>query len=562
MEKLNKAKRQNKNKKIPSMAKKAQGLNKHKDPIAEINSALFRKVVDSISDLLIVIDPRDYSIVTANKKYLDKEGISLKDIRGKKCYEITHKKNSPCLPPEDKCPMLETIKTRRTARAEHIHYGKNNEAYYSEVITYPILDDNGRMDKILHLSRDITEQRRREEENKRYVERLRELTLRDPHTWIYNYRYLMERLPSEIDLCKRHILPLSVLLIDIDYFKSINDVYGHQAGDMLLLDFVNFIKAFLRRSDVLTRYGGEEFIVVMPQTNKREALHVSERLIANVGANVFKVDSNSIKIKVSVGIAEFSLNSQDKLDTAKGLLDAADKAVQRAKDSGGNKAVVFSPLYKDAARKVARHDYKDEVEVLKRKLVKLSQRVDQAVLESMYAFSKSLEARDYYTAEHADKMIAIAFSIGKELGLDSKALDNLEKAAVLHDIGKIGISDAILRKKGKLTPEEYKIIQAHPQIGAEIIRAVHFLKDVVPIVLHHHERFDGTGYPSGLKNGEIPLNARIISIADAYQALTSDRPYRKAYTKDEALKILKDEAGTHFEKSIVNALIKIERGNK
>jgi len=202
------------------------------------------------------------------------------------------------------------------------------------------------------------------------------------------------------------------------------------------------------------------------------------------------------------------------------------------------------------------------VDVLKRKISKLGQRVDQAVLESMYAFSKSLEARDYYTAEHADRMISIAVALGKKLGLSKQSLNNLEKSAVLHDIGKIGISDVILRKKGKLSPEEYKIIKTHPQIGAEIIRAVHFLKDVVPIVLHHHERLDGLGYPSGLKNGEIPLSARIIAIADAYQALTSDRPYRKAYSKKKALEILQKEAGLHFDKKIVDALIEIEKRKK
>ena len=126
-------------------------------------------------------------------------------------------------------------------------------------------------------------------------------------------------------------------------------------------------------------------------------------------------------------------------------------------------------------------------------------------------------------------------------------------------MGKIGISDAILLKKGKLTPEEYETIKMHPKVGAEIIRSIHFLKDVVPIVLHHHEKWDGTGYPSGLKGKEIPLLARIVGIADAYQALASDRPYRKAYSKKEALNILKKEAGTHFDKDLVNILIKLER---
>ncbi|PIQ89344.1 MAG: hypothetical protein COV72_03595 [Candidatus Omnitrophica bacterium CG11_big_fil_rev_8_21_14_0_20_42_13] len=526
----------------------------------ELDSSLFNAILDSISDILIVINPKDYSIIAANRGYRRKEGLLTKDIRGKKCYEITHHKNSPCLPPKDKCPMLETLKTRRVARAEHVHYDKNGNTYYSEIITHPIFDKNGTIKAVVHLSRDITDIKRRQEETKKTMQRLQALALRDPHTGLYNYRYLMDRLSTEIEFSSRHSLSLSLIIIDIDYFKSINDAYGHAAGDRVLVEFSSFLKALLRRTDILTRYGGEEFVVIMPQTNKRDALSIANRLIAQINKQIFKVASSFIKIKVSIGIADFSVSNN--LVTTKAIFDAADKALQRAKDAGGNRAAVFSELYRGKKAKTVSDDYKEDVDVLKRKISKLGQRVDQAVLESMYAFSKSLEARDYYTAEHADRMISIAVALGKKLGLSKQSLNNLEKSAVLHDIGKIGISDVILRKKGKLSPEEYKIIKTHPQIGAEIIRAVHFLKDVVPIVLHHHERLDGLGYPSGLKNGEIPLSARIIAIADAYQALTSDRPYRKAYSKKKALEILQKEAGLHFDKKIVDALIEIEKRKK
>ncbi|HDZ77604.1 MAG TPA: diguanylate cyclase [Candidatus Omnitrophica bacterium] len=560
-------KKQTKNKKVKQCKKKtslaangygfAINAGKSNELDMELDRALFRDIIDVISDILIVIDPCDYSILTANKKYLQKEGFSLKDIRGKKCYEITHKRSSPCMPPKDTCPMQETIKTGEVARAEHTHYDGKGKPYFSEVITYPVFDSRKKIKAIVHISRDITESRKIEDESRRYMQRLKELTLRDPHTGLYNYRYLMDRLSAEIELCKRHYFSLSLLIIDIDYFKSINDVYGHQIGDRVLLELSGFIKNLLRKSDTLTRYGGEEFVVVMPQATKRNALNTANRIIEQVNKHIFKIGNVSIKIRVSIGISEFSRES--KLTETKEIFDAADKALQRAKETGGNRTAVFSALYKDKKKRSGKINYKEEVEILKRKITKLGQRVDQAVLESMYAFSKSLEARDYYTAEHADRMIAIASDIGKKIGLNKNILDNLEKAAVLHDIGKIGISDEILRKKGKLTPEEYKIIKTHPQIGAEIIRAVHFLKDVVPIVLHHHERLDGMGYPSHLKNGEIPLCARIIAIADAYQALTSDRPYRKAFSKKKAFQILKEEAGAHFDKKIVDTLIRIEK---
>lgn len=197
-----------------------------------------------------------------------------------------------------------------------------------------------------------------------------------------------------------------------------------------------------------------------------------------------------------------------------------------------------------------------EINDLKRKLKRAGKKLDVALLEFIYAFSKAIEARDYYTGKHAEKMIDIVRRIGLELGLAKKDIANLEHAAVLHDLGKIGIDDKILRKKGRLTKKEYREIKKHPRIGADIIRSIHFLKDVVPLILYHHERYDGKGYASGLKGKNIPIGARVLAIADVYQALISDRPYRKAYTKREALDIIKKASGTQFDPAIVRALLK------
>lgn len=197
-----------------------------------------------------------------------------------------------------------------------------------------------------------------------------------------------------------------------------------------------------------------------------------------------------------------------------------------------------------------------EINDLRTKLKKSGKKLDQALLEFIYAFSKAIEARDYYTGKHAEKMIDIVRGIGSQLGLAKKDIANLEHAAVLHDLGKIGIDDKILRKKGRLTKREYNEIKKHPRIGAEIIRSIHFLKDVVPLILYHHERYDGKGYTSGLKGENIPIGARILAIADVYQALISDRPYRRAYTKPKALEMIKKASGTQFDPAIVKALLK------
>ncbi len=526
----------------------------------KINNLDHLDIFNSLPDRALLINPKDYTIVDANKTLLKKEGLSREDVIGRKCYEVTHKRFSPCKGTFGKCPLREALKTHRTATSEHIHYDKNNNPYYVDVITSFTKGLSGKKELILHICRasPLIKNFNKviSEKSKRYITQLKNLAIKDPLTGVYNYRYLMERLPAEVYRSKRYNYPFSLALLDIDYFKSINDVYGHRIGDRLLTEFANFIRNSLRQSDVLARHGGGEFAVLMTHTDKLGAQYLANRIITQLSSHIFKIERAEIKLKMGMGIA--TLSSDENCNTHDKLLSAADKALQRAKDSGSNVVVTYSDLYKDKKEATHKISPYEEVNVLKRKISRLSERIDRVALESMYAFSKSMEARDNYTAEHAEEMVGLVLKIGKEIGLSQKLLNNLERGATLHDIGKIGISDAILRKEAKLTPEEYETIKMHPKIGAEIIRAIHFLKDVVPIVLHHHERWDGKGYPSGLKEREIPLLARIVGIADTYQALISDRPYRKAYSKKEALEILKKEAGTHFDKDLVEILIRLE----
>jgi len=543
--------------------KKMNGKNKDNK---EINKTIYRAIFNNIPDMVCLIDPKDYTIVEANAAYIKKHGISKRDIIGRKCYEVTHKRFSPCRGHLEECPLRKTLTTHKTVNSEHIHYDKDNNPYYVEIVTAFVKDFSGKRGLILHVARQgpLTKKfdKIMDQKGKGYFKQLKDLAMKDPLTDVYNYRYLMERLPTEIYRAKRYEYPFSLSILDIDYFKSINDAYGHTIGDKVLMEFTSFVKKTLRMSDILARYGGEEFLILMPHADRLDAQQASNRLIDKLSAHVFRIDGLRIKLKVSAGIATFS--QEPECDSYNKLLNAADEAMQRAKESGGNIAVAFSDLYKykkDISRKMSPYE---EVNILKRKIQKLGERVDRVALESIFAFSKSLEARDYYTAEHAERMVSIALKIGKEIGLSQDILGNLERGAMLHDIGKIGIKDSILRKKAKLTPEEYLMIELHPKIGAEIIRSIHFLKDVVPIVLHHHERWDGKGYPSGLKGQEIPLTARIIAICDAYQALTSDRPYRKAYSKRGALEILKKEAGERFDRDLVDILVRLEseRGRK
>ncbi|OGX41683.1 MAG: hypothetical protein A3F87_00725 [Omnitrophica WOR_2 bacterium RIFCSPLOWO2_12_FULL_51_24] len=396
--------------------------------------------------------------------------------------------------------------------------------------------------------------------NKELLNRLKELSLKDPLTGLYNYRYLSERLPAEFKRSKRYVLAISLIMLDIDYFKSINDIYGHQYGDIILGEIAQFLIDAIRGNDIVVRYGGEEFLIIMPDTDKDGAVTFGKRLLKKINEHIFDPEGKKIKIKASMGIAG---HPDPGIYTESDLLNAVDKALLNAKEKGGNRLTVFNFVTVKETEEIIREGGEDNVGKLKDKMAKTEKRANQTLLETIYAFAKTIEAKDYYTSEHGENMVSIATEIGKKFNISHAELENLEHAAMLHDLGKVGIPDSILLKKEKLAEKEYEIIKKHTSIGAEILRGIHFLSGVVPIVLHHHERFDGSGYPGKLGGKDTPLSARIIAVADVYEALIADRPYRKACSKKEALKIIEEGSGTQFDPEVVKAFLEImDRGDR
>jgi len=393
-------------------------------------------------------------------------------------------------------------------------------------------------------------------DNKALLKKLEEFSLKDPLTGLYNYRYLKDRLFAELKRAKRYVLPLSIIMLDIDYFKSVNDVYGHQYGDIILKEFAGCLTDFSRANDIVVRYGGEEFLILLSDINKEGVVMLGKRLLKTLNKHVFDPEGKRIRIKVSLGISSFP---EDAADTESSLLILADRALRAAKEMGGNRISTSRGLGKGNLESIVDERGKPGIYKLKGKLSKMTDRVNQTLLESVNAFARTMEAKDSYTISHSESMVPMVTEIGRKLGVSDTEIENLTQAVILHDLGKIGVPDNILNKRGKLTTKEYEKIKKHPQIGAEIIRSIHFLSDVVPMVLCHHERFDGLGYSSGLRGEEIPLGARIISVADVYKALTSDRSYRKAYDKKEALDIIKKGSGTQFDPKIVKVFLSTMR---
>jgi len=383
--------------------------------------------------------------------------------------------------------------------------------------------------------------------------RMKKLALKDTMTGLYNHQYLAEVIEAEFYRARRYGHPLSVVMLDIDYFKSINDVYGHGFGDLILKQFSTYLRKMVRKYDVVVRYGGEEFIIISPGVDKSKVQLLSQRIFDAVGLYNFGNKKHIVKLKMSMAVASYPDG-----DITKGIdiINNAEKILVKVKAAGGNR--VFS-AYDVARKKGALPEIPEPTDVrfLKERIEKLNVRGKQSLIEFIFAFATTIELKDHYTGEHVENTVHYATEIARALHLSQEDIENIREASVLHDLGKIGISDKILHKKSKLTAKEFEAIKKHPQIAADIIRPIQFMHDIVPLVLYHHERWDGKGYPAGLKAEEIPIGARIIAVADVYQALTSDRPYRKAFSQKEAVKMIKKDSGTHFDPDIVDIFLDI-----
>ncbi|MDD5421949.1 MAG: diguanylate cyclase [Candidatus Omnitrophica bacterium] len=452
----------------------------------------------------------------------------------------------------------------RTAAKEGIFDRELNMVHRSgrfvrcRLVVVPYRDASGDIVNFYGFAEDITKrseaEKSREDLHAELVksnERLKQLALKDTQTGLYNHRYLSEMIESEFYRAKRYSHPLSLIMLDIDYFKSINDLYGHEFGDLVLKQLAHYLKRMVRRYDVVIRFGGEEFIILSSGIARDKAFALGQRILDAINLYNFGDKEHSVRLKMSVAVAAYP---EDKIMIGMDLVNMADSILSKVKESGGNSIYSSENLNKEKKDDEGKNASTD-VRFLKDRIEKLTKRGKQNLIESIFAFARTIELKDHYTGEHVEKTVHYATQIAKVLDLPPEEIENIKQAAVLHDLGKIGVSDKILHKKSKLSKKEYEEIKRHPQIAADIIRPVQFMHDIVPLVLYHHERWDGNGYPAGMAGDEIPMGARIIAIADVYQALTSNRTYRKAYPKNEAMRIIKNGAGTQFDPLVVDALL-------
>ena len=515
-------------------------------------------IFTSIQDGISILD-KEMNIVRVNP-IMEEWYAHAMPLVGKKCYEAYHMRTERC----DPCPTHHTLTRGKAAHEVVPKRGPKGEIIgWLDLFSFPMTDaETDEPTGVIEYVRDITERRRAEIEletaNKEITktnEKLKQMSVRDIQTGLYNHLYLIDALELELQRAKRYANSLSMLMLDIDYFKSINDVYGHEFGDLVIKQFAKHLKKAVRRADTVVRFGGEEFVIISPNADRQRATVLGQRLLDDVGLYDFGDKEHIVKLKLSIAVSSYP---DDNIAKGADFVDYADKILNKAKEDGGNRVYSFLDLRKEkpaAALKAAAEA--PDIKFLKERLVRLTKQGKQSLIESISAFAKTIELKDHYTGQHVENTVRYSMGIAKAFNLSAEEIDNIKQASVLHDLGKIGINDKILLKKSKLTKKEFEEIKRHPQIAADIIRPIQFMHDIIPLVLYHHERWDGKGYPAGLRGEEIPLGARIIAIADVYQALTSDRPYRKAFSKKDAINIIKTGAGTQFDPRVVEVFLNL-----
>jgi diguanylate cyclase (GGDEF)-like protein/PAS domain S-box-containing protein len=347
--------------------------------------------------------------------------------------------------------------------------------------------------------RDITER-------KKIEKKIKYLSFHDFLTGLYNRAFFEEEL-SRLDNDRN--FPLGIIIGDVNGLKLINDAYGHDRGDELLVRISKVLKESFRKGDIIARWGGDEFIVVLPVTSEE----IMNRIVDRITRKLEEHSTEELPLSISFGV-ELKTDTNDDI-----------------------RAVI-----KSAEDKMYRHKMIEQ------------KSVHRAIIATL---EKALEERDYETEAHVRRMQELAITLGKEVKVSKNVLDELKLLAALHDIGKIAIADNILLKPGKLSPEEWTMVKKHPEIGFRIANSSADLGLIAEGILYHHESWNGSGYPKGLKGEEIPLISRIIAIVDAYDAMTNDRPYRAALSKDEAIKELRKCAGTQFDPNLVETFITI-----
>ena len=368
---------------------------------------------------------------------------------------------------------------------------------------------------------------------------LEELALTDPLTGLLNHRAFQERMRQELRRAEREAYSVSVVALDVDHFKQVNDRWGHAAGDQVLRALATSIRGELRPSDVCGRVGGDEFMLAIARAGFERTEQIIDRLRERIASMQFGPAGE--RVTLSVGISEFPRHSLSQEE----LMHLADGAMYWAKSNGRNRTFVytsdsdFALSAQEAADRVAR----------------------EGLVNTVHALAKAVDAKDGYTASHSQRVARYAAELASEAKLDHERVEKVRTAGILHDVGKIGISDLLLLQPSSLSEEQFAVMRRHSELGRDIIAGAG-MDDIGHFVLHLHERWDGRGYPHRVAGDDIPLESRILHVADALEAMTSSRVYRAPLPLENALGEMEKHAGTQFDPELAELMVELARSGR
>jgi diguanylate cyclase (GGDEF)-like protein/PAS domain S-box-containing protein/putative nucleotidyltransferase with HDIG domain len=527
----------------------------HLDPSKVVPDRV-RAALDTLASGLVVLD-QDERIVLANAAFANTIGRESSKLQGMRVSELPWQVDEDTEESEASraYPWRHTLEDGVSENAVTVGLTSDDaEKRTFMVNTTPITGDDGKSRGVLASFDDVTllEKKQRElegmleqlqessEEIRNQNQQLQVLATQDPLTGCLNRRSFFEKFDSLWSAASRYDQPLSCLMLDIDHFKSVNDEHGHATGDVVLQKTAGILKTAARDCDLVCRYGGEEFAVVLPHTDIDEAYQAAERFRRTIESTEFE----DLSITVSIGVSAIGLGAA----TPQIMLDQADKCLYVAKRNGRNQAIRWDEVPDDVEV--------DESQATRADAVVETNDSVPVPYHAVTALISALAYRDQATAEHSRRVADYCVTTAEGL-MSAREVYLLEMGALLHDIGKIGVPDSILLKPGPLTEEEWEVMETHDHMAVEIIRASFNSPELTAIVENHHAFYgDGSRHPDLPTGEDIPVGARILSICDAYDAIISDRVYRKGRSQDEAFAELRRCAGTQFDPELVERFIR------
>ena len=540
---------------------------------------LLEAAVEKANDVILISEAEPFSqpgpaIVYVNPAFTEMTGYTATEVLGKTPRIL----QGPDTDPAVTAKIREKLTRWQPVQAEVLNYRKDGTKFWSELNIVPIADETGWFTHWVSVQRDVTarkaEQQRSEQMSLELERRVQERTGAlatvnsalaavnakleaeiaerkvlevqreqlladaleradlDSLTGLWNHRGFQKRLEAEADRAQRSGERLVMAMIDVDNFKFFNDVYGHSVGDGILQQVASALRASCRSYDTLSRFGGDEFalLAIVPETEDVAGLETRLRgALSALGYTPPGYDA-VVPIGASLGLAVFMEDAATRLE----LVDLADQRLRAAKSGQTAKAAL--------------------VESFRAKFAG-----SRSGFPMLSALVSAVDVKDRYTGRHSEDVMVYSLQIASALGFSEAAQQAVAVAALLHDVGKIGVPDAVLRKPGRLTVAEFEAVQQHPEMGANIVGAVPGFEEALGAIRHHHERWDGGGYPRGLRGEETPLAARLMAVADAFSAMTTDRPYRKGMAREKALRILEDGAGAQWDPACVRAFLSVQQ---